>query len=102
MHAGVTVHKCIKHVQEVMEADDTLGGLSGEGNEAGNKIFRHLRKNHSRKGCTLLSVTDVLRVHWLYCSSKLRKLSYVSRRKYKCSSCNQIGHNSMSCPAKPK
>ena len=94
------VHKCIEHVQEVIETDDTLGGLSGEGNEAGNKIFRHLRKNHSRKGSTLHSVTDVLKVHWPYCSRKLRKLSHVSRRKYKCSLCNQMGHNCMSCPAK--
>lgn len=99
-HWSNYVHKCIEHVQEVIETDDTLGGLSGEGNEAGNKIFRHLRKNHSRKGSTLHSVTDVLKVHWLYCSRKLRKLSHVSRRKYKCSLCNQMGHNCMSCPAK--
>ena len=33
------VHKMIEHVQEVIEIHGTLGGFSGEGNEAGNKIF---------------------------------------------------------------
>ena len=31
------VHKTIEHVQEVIESHGTLGGFSGEGNEAGNK-----------------------------------------------------------------
>ena len=51
-HWSNYILKCIEHVHEVIETDDTLGGLSGEGNEAGNKNFRHLLKNHSRKGCT--------------------------------------------------
>lgn len=50
------VHKTIEHVQEVIEIHGTLGGISGEVNEAGNKIFRHLCMNHSRKSGTFDSV----------------------------------------------
>jgi len=38
------VHKTIEHVQEVTESNDTMGGFSGEGNEASNKIFCHMCK----------------------------------------------------------
>lgn len=96
------VHKTIEYVQEVIESHGTLGGFSGEGNEAGNKIFQHLRKNHSRKTGTFESVSDVLKMHWLYCSFKLKTLNEVSRRKYKCSICKQNGHNCNTCPSAPK
>ena len=66
------------------------------------KIFRHLRKNHSRKTGTFESVSDVLKMHWLYCSFKLKTLSEVARRKYKCSICKQNGHNCNTCPSAPK
>ena len=96
------VHKTIEYVQEVIESHGTLGGFSGEGNEAGNKIFQHLRKNHSRKTGTFESVSDVLKMHWLYCSFKLKTLNEVARRKYKCSICKQNGHNCNTCPSAPK
>jgi hypothetical protein len=51
-------------VQELIE--DGPGTLSGEGNEGGNKIFRHFRKNLVRRGNTRGSLRDVLRGHWLY------------------------------------
>ena len=70
-HWSNYAHKVIEHVQEVIQEEGTLGGFSGEGNDAGNKIFRHLRKNHSRKSGTLESIRDVLRMHWFYCSHTL-------------------------------
>ena len=82
------IHKTIEHVPEVIESNDTLGGFSGKGNETGNKIFHHMRKNHSRKTSTYDSVSDVLKMHWLYCSSKL--------------SCKQYGHNCITCPSASK
>lgn len=95
------VHKVIEHVQEVIQEEGTLGSFSGEGNEAGNKIFRHLRKNHSRKSGTFESLTDVLQMHWFYCSHALMSLSHVARNNYKCTKCGQTGHNSATCPSKP-
>ena len=101
-HWSNYVHKVIEHVQEVIQEEGTLGGFSGEGNEAGNKIFRHLRKNHSRKSGTFESVTDVLQMHWFYCRHALMSLSHVARNKYKCTKCGQTGHNSATCPSKNK
>ena len=95
------VHKMIEHVQEVIEIHGTLGGFCGEDNEAGNKIFSHLCKNHSRKSGTFDSVNDVLKMHWLYCSFKLKKLSDVARGKYGCSICKQNGRNCHTCPSAP-
>ena len=74
------VHKTIEHVQEVIEIHGTLRAFSGEGNEAGNNAT-----NHSRKSGTFDSVNDVLKMHWLYCSFKLKKRSDAARRKYRCS-----------------
>lgn len=73
------VHKTIEHVQEVIESSDTLGGFSGGGNEACNKIFRHI--HHPLKTSTYDSVSDVLKMIWLYCSRKLKNLSNAAKRK---------------------
>ena len=78
------IHKVIEHVQELIEAENgpgTVGGLSGEGNEGGNKIFRHFRKNLARKGDTYGALRDVLWVHWLYSSPKLVSLAMKSHSK---------------------
>ena len=34
-------HKVIEHVDEIVDTHGSVGDLSGEGNEAGNKLFRH-------------------------------------------------------------
>ena len=34
------LHKILEHTQELIELAGTTGGLSGEGVEAGNKLFR--------------------------------------------------------------
>nr|XP_054748042.1 V(D)J recombination-activating protein 1-like [Lytechinus pictus] len=47
------LHKMIEHVQEVLkdpQGPGSIGLLSGEGNEAANKLFRHLRKHAARRG----------------------------------------------------
>lgn len=96
-----SLHKLIEHVQEILLDEDgprSLGALSGEGNEAGNKIFRHLRKNLASKGSTQQGLVDVLRTHWLYSSPKLQMLSTVKHREYRCSFCYAYGHNRLSCP----
>lgn len=51
------LHKVIEHMQEIIQHEDgpgTVGGLSGEGNESGNKSFRHFRKHLSGRGEGLL------------------------------------------------
>lgn len=94
------LHKIIEHVQELIQRPDgpgTVGGMSGEGNEAGNKIFRHFRKNLSRKGATFESLHDVLKLHWLYSSPLLTKLAQQERSSKQCSLCNKLGHNIRTC-----
>lgn len=95
------LHKIIEHVQELIEDKNgpgSIGAVSGEGNEAGNKIFRHLRKNMASKGNTQQGLIDVLKTHWLYSSPKLLSLSTVTHKKNKCGICFQEGHNRLTCP----
>ena len=94
------LHKVIEHVQELIERPDgpgTVGGMSGEGNEAGNKVFRHFRKNLARKGATYDSLRDVLVLHWLYSSPTLRHLATIEKSKKTCSLCLEEGHNIRTC-----
>lgn len=97
------IHKIIEHVQELIENDNgpgTVGGLSSEGNEGGNKIFRHFRKNLARKGSTYGGIRDVLWGHWLYSSPSLTRLSSKSKSEQRCSSCKCFGHNIRNCPSR--
>ena len=94
------LHKIIEHVQELTEDKNgpgSIGAVSGEGNEAGNKIFRHFRKNLSSKGNTQQSLTDVLKLHWLYSSPKLQMISNKTKRSYRCTACKGEGHSRLTC-----
>ncbi|XP_063971603.1 V(D)J recombination-activating protein 1-like [Lytechinus pictus] len=94
------LHKLIEHVQEVLEDEEgpgTIGGLSGEGNEGANKVFRDLRRHFSRKSSAMLSLRDVIWFHWLYTSPKLRRIAQVTSRDYSCSKCQKLGHSAIHC-----
>jgi len=95
------LHKLIEHTQQLIEdpsGPGSIGSFSSEGNEAGNKLFRHFRKNLSRRGSTYGSLVDVLKLHWLYSSKALTKLAEKEHVKNKCSLCFQTGHNRRTCP----
>ena len=91
------LHKGIEHVDEIIDTHGSVGVLSGEGNEAGNKLFKHLRKHHSRKNDAYGSLIDCLKVHTLYSGKKLQLLSKVAHKKYICKNCGQAGHNRITC-----
>ncbi|XP_070545703.1 V(D)J recombination-activating protein 1-like [Ptychodera flava] len=94
------LHKVIEHTQELIEKEDspgTIGGISGEGNEAGNKLFRQFRKLHSRKGSVMGGLRDTIWLHWLYSSPKLCRHAEVAHRKNRCSACGCLGHNRLTC-----
>ena len=95
------LHKLIEHVQELIEHDlgpGSIGMFSGEGNEGGNKIFRHFRKHLSRKGDVIGGLRDVLQLHWLYSSKALQELSSVTHKQNRCSVCFETGHKRNNCP----
>ena len=95
------LHKLIEHTQQLIEDSSgpgSIGSSSSEGNEAGNKLFRHFRKNLSRRGSTYGSLVDVLKLHGLYSSKALTKLAEKEHVKKKCSLCFQTGHNRRTCP----
>ena len=97
------LHKIIEHVQEILEDPnglESIGAFTSEGNEAGNKLFRLLRKNYANKGNSYMGLEDVLKLHWLYSSNKLQKLAEVRHRLNKCSKCLEFGHNRRSCKQK--
>jgi hypothetical protein len=99
------LHKVIEHVDEIINRNDGLhsvGIMSGEGNEAGNKLFRQFRRSHSSRGSTTQSLLDILKLHWLYTSPKLQQLSEVSHKKYKCGICGEIGHTRVTCHVQPR
>nr|XP_054766947.1 V(D)J recombination-activating protein 1-like [Lytechinus pictus] len=95
------LHKLIEHVQDILDVPDSIGALSGEGSEAANKLFRHLRKYASRSTVEE-SLREVLWFHWMYTSPKLRALRATSlvKRKYHCSICGE-GHSKLTCPSTP-
>lgn len=95
------LHKLIEHVQEILldpNGPSSIGAYSGEGLEAGNKLFRHIRKNLANRGSTYSGLIDVLKIHWLYSSPALQRLAQVSHQKYKCGTCGELGHNRLTCP----
>ncbi|KAK3089331.1 hypothetical protein FSP39_002772 [Pinctada imbricata] len=95
------LHKVIEHVQQLIEdpkGPGSIGSFSSEGNEAGNKLFRHFRKNLSRRGNTYGSLCDVLKLHWLYSSKALCKIAEIEHKRNKCSLCFTEGHNKRKCP----
>jgi len=59
-------------------------------------------KNHSMKISLYHSVSDIMKMHWLYCLQKAKKktLSNVAKQKYECSICNWHGHTYITCPLK--
>ena len=94
------LHKVIEHPQEIILHPDgpgTIGGISGEGNEAGNKVFRTMRQNLTKKSGVKDSLLGVLKLHWLYSSPKLRKVGKVVTEKRVCSLCLRQGHNIRTC-----
>nr|AJO68011.1 RAG1L [Branchiostoma belcheri] len=96
------LHKVIEHVQELIEHPSgvgSVGALSSEGNEAGNKLFRQLRLGHARKGNTYNGLRDVLCTHWLYTSKTLRDKAAVTERSLCCGRCGGVGHNVRTCTA---
>ena len=99
------LHKFIEHIQEILQDPNgpgSIGDFSGEGSEAGNKIFCLFRKNFANKGNSYKGLEDVLRLHWLYSLPALSKLAEVQHRKNKCAVCGDFGHNKRSCRGKPK
>lgn len=51
------LHTILEHVQQLVEDPNgpgSVGAFSSEGNEAGDRLVRHLRKNISRRGNTYL------------------------------------------------
>ena len=90
-------HKIIEHVDEIIESDGSVGACSSEGNEGGNKYFRHFRKHHARKHPVKAGLEDVIKIHWLYCSKKLQDLAQVTHKRYKCTKCGIEGHNRLTC-----
>ena len=97
------LHKVIEHVQELIqdpEGPGSIGAMSGEGLEGGNKVFRHFRKNLASRGNSYQSLKDILNLHWLYSSPKLKLIAFVAHRKNTCSICNQKGHNKLTCTSR--
>ena len=65
------LQRVIEHVYEIIEKEGSVGIFSSEGNEAGNKLFRHIRQHHSCKNTVQGSLEDTLKMHMLYSSKTL-------------------------------
>ena len=99
------LHKIIEHVQELLEDPNgpgSIGAFSGEGNEAGNKIFRLFKKNFSTRSNSYKALEDIIRLHWMYSSKTLQEHTYIESAVYICSVCNEKGHNKRTCQSKSR
>jgi hypothetical protein len=79
------LHKVIEHVQELIEDPNgpgSIGSMSSEGNEGGNKVFRILRRGNARSCSTYDSLRDILWTHWLYTSPQSKPPNGALPRKY--------------------
>ena len=88
-------HKLIEHVQELIQHDlgpGSIGMFSCEGNECGNKVLRHFRKDDVTGG-----LRDVLQLHWLYSSKVWQELSSETHKQNRCSVCFGTGHIRNNC-----
>jgi hypothetical protein len=86
----------IEHVEACIKERGTLGGLSGEGLEAGNKEYRHVRRTMSR--FSALGLRDSLTAMWLRSNPRLSTLfDWAPLRENHCGKCGTMGHNTATC-----
>ncbi len=91
------MHKLIEHGQEIMQKYGTLAGMSSEGNEALNKVFRKYIRDNSFQGNMKISLENVLTTTWLSSSQELIRLSSYTGSSHVCSICHTSGHNKKTC-----
>jgi hypothetical protein len=66
------INKVIEHVQELIEdGTGTVGGLSEEGNEGDNKIFRHLKEFNSFVMCLGVTGSTLQHKVTIYVGTKM-------------------------------
>ena len=97
------MHALTEHTNYYLQLDGvrSLGKLSTEGNEAGNRRFKTEKRMHTFTGSVLEQMNQSLRFEWLSsCSILQRTLITKKRNIATCSACKQQGHykNSKMCP----
>ena len=90
-------HRVVEHVQELIEKHGSVGALSAEGVEAGNKQVRLFRTLFSCTSSAQLSMEDIIQLSWLVSSKTLQKISRTSTRSYVCGKCGEEGHSTRTC-----
>ncbi len=94
------MHKLIEHGQEIMVKYGTLAGMSGEGNEALNKVFRKFVRDNAFRGNMNIALQNVLTMTWLSSSPELVRLAEYTKSQHLCSICLSPGHNKLTCEYK--
>ena len=97
------MHAVTEHTSYYLQLEgvNSLGKLSTEGNEAGNRRFKTEKKLHTFRGSVHEQMSQIVRFEWLTSSSVLqRSLTSKERKKTVCSKCHQDGHirSSKLCP----
>ena len=94
------VHMVIEHVPRWIAQYKTVGGYSCEALEAGNKIYRFVRRTATRWNAEGLG--DALKYMSLMTNPKLRRhFEWKPFRKSKCKNCKEHGHCQADCPNQP-
>jgi hypothetical protein len=95
------VHMVIEHVPRWITQYKTVGGYSCEALEAGNKIYRFVRRTATRWNAEGLG--DALKYMSLMTNPKLRRhFEWKPFRKSKCKNCREHGHCQADCPNPPQ
>jgi hypothetical protein len=93
----------VEHVQEIIDDPHGVGSvglLSSEGGECGNKLYRFIRRALSRQD-SANDLRDALVFHWLYTSKSIQSLAATTRIKQHCTVCGEADHNRRTCVYDP-
>lgn len=92
------LHRLIEHCGEILARyPHSIGMFATDGVEAGNKMYRSLRRGRTNTASDRLSIQDILIKTWLNTSPKLLSLGKIMTKKTHCTRCHQTGHNTRTC-----
>lgn len=92
------LHKLIEHCGEMLSRYPySIGMFATDGLEAGNKIYRALRRGKTNNASERQAIQDVMIKTWLHTSPKLISLAKTITKKINCTKCKQAGHNARTC-----
>ena len=87
-------HQLAEHGSYYLEMDhlNSMGKLSTEGNEAGNRRFKTEKKLHTFTGSVQIQMEQTLRFEWVATSPSVLKALHYKPKTFSCGKCGSEDH----------